>query len=197
MIIFYLAFIFPLAFARKCPPQRPDPECDNETQIFCPGNGTSRFGCPNSAFCIPKIDSDGAQDNDGNPCPMSCPTQCDLGANETMCAGPLENGCFNYSAVYCVPFNNDTKCHGTCSPSCDEETGEKLCNGGINPRDGCPMSDYCAYPTTSYSNNVNCPAVCGRRLRCNRKAGEQKCDNGKDKNGCWLGAYCAVTCASG
>merc|ERR1711963_152327 len=189
MKIFYFAFIFPLAFATKCPPQRPDPECDNDYEILCPGTGTDFFtGCPNSAFCMPKLDSDGLKDNDGNTCLNSCPIECDYQAKEKICSGPLKNGCLDYSSNYCVPFNKETNCPGTCEPYCDEAAGEILCSEG-NPReDGCPVSEYCARPFD------DCPAVCGHEISCNYEAGEQWCDAGTDENECWLGAYCAKQC---
>ena len=206
MMIFYLATVLPFAFAyedpsSRCAPPSPDPTC-NANQILCPGVTSLYNGCKSPGFCMDKLHP-WLKDNDGNPCPASCPVGvCDVRAKEKLCLSPPVNGC--YSLGYCVPFNNDTNCHGTCStPTCNEEAGEILCPGGINPSDGCPIDDQCAKPYGYYKRywpytyvHGGCPAMCPPPP-CNIDAGEQLCDNGKDENGCWLGGYCATNCASG
>ena len=193
MIVFFLALVLPLGLTQAasftCPPPGPDPKCDDETEILCPGVTAEPGHCPPPAFCLPMFDERN-NDTKGNPCPMSCPIQCDYDAKETFCLGPTVNGCYSAAEDFCVPFNTDTNCYGTCTPTCDEEAGQILCPGGKNPSDGCPLSDYCASP---YYEQLHCPVVC-YPPPCDEDAGEQFCDAGADEDGCWLGAYCAVTC---
>ena len=197
MIVFFLALVLPLgltqAASSTCPPPAPDPKCDEETEILCPAIIWKAGECPDPAECAPLFDEwDGAYDDyNGNPCPMICPVQCNVEAKEKMCPASNVNGCSYFDSSYCVPFNKDTNCYEACPPySCDEERGQILCPGGTNPRDGCPMDDYCAKPSG------DCPAVCNPPP-CNRDAGERFCYNEKDENGCYTGGYrgyCAVTC---
>ena len=199
MVLFFFALALPLdliqAASFTCPPVGPDPKCDIETEIFCPGvtwaswtymdGHTAWRACPSPGYCIPMFDV-WYNDTDGNPCPMTCPRQCNYEAKETMCPGPHNaNGCYSAANSFCVPFNTKTNCFGTSpiSETCDG----KICPGGNNPSDGCPISDYCAL---KYDD---CPAMCYPQT-CNWDAGEQFCDNGTDENDCWMGAYCAVTC---
>ena len=195
MIVFFLALIMPLgltqAASSTCPPPGPDPKCDEETEILCPPIiRKSTAPCPSPAYCISMFDGyDGSYDDyNGNPCVMNCPVQCNVEAKEKMCPVQMVNGCPYHDSSYCVPFNKETNCYETCPHEpCDEEAGQILCPGGKNPRDGCPISDYCAYPSG------DCPAVCNPPP-CNRDAGERVCYNERDENGCYTGGYCAITC---
>ena len=76
--------------------------------------------------------------------------------------------------------------------ACDEESGQALCPGGIDPANGCPLGDYCAQPGVIYGTDVYCPGRCVSH--CDEDAGEQRCSKGDDENGCWLGDYCATEC---
>ena len=190
MIVFFLALIMPLgltqAASSTCPPPGPDPKCDEETEMMCPGVTFEAGQCPQPAFCQPLFD-EWFNGTDGKPCPMSCPVQCDWDAKETVCPGPTINGCYVAAADICVPFSGRDDCDNSCTPTCDEEAGQILCPGGKNPRDGCPISDYCVKP------HGDCPAVCNPQP-CNRDAGERVCYNERDENGCYTGGYCAITC---
>ena len=190
MIVFFLALVLPLgltqAASSTCPPPGPDPKCDDETEMMCPGVTFEAKQCPQPAFCQPMFDK-WSNDTNGNPCPMSCPVQCDWDAKETVCPGPTVNGCYVAAADICVPFSGRDDCDNSCTPTCDEEAGQILCLGGKNPSDGCPLPDYCADP------DGDCPAMC-YPAPCDEDAGEQFCDGGADEDGCWLGAYCAVIC---
>ena len=189
MLVFFLALVLPLGLTQAasftCPPPGPDPKCDDETEILCPGVTAEPGHCPPPAFCLPMFD-EWNNDTNGNPCPMSCPVQCDYDAKETVCPGPTVNGCYSAAAEICVPFNGDDNCDTSCTPTCDEEAGQVLCLGGKDSN-GCPFPDYCADP------DGECPAVCYPQP-CDEDAGEKFCDAGADEDGCWLGAYCAVIC---
>ena len=194
MLVFFLVSFSTLgstqAASSTCPPPGPDPKCDEETEILCPGIIRKAGQCPSPAYCISMFDGyDGSyDDNDGNPCVNNCPIQCNVEAKEKMCDITNVNGCPYLDSSYCVPFNKDTNCYEPCPHApCDEEAGQILCPGGKNPRDGCPIDDYCAYP------DGDCPAVCNVPP-CNIDAGERICYNERDENGCYTGGYCAVTC---
>ena len=167
MLVFFLVSFLTLGLTQvasstphpssTCPPPGPDPVCDEETEILCPEITWKAGECPSPARCIDKFDGyDGSYDDyDGNKCVMNCPVQCNVEAKEKMCDITNVNGCPYLDSSYCVPFNKDTNCYEACpSDSCNLEAGEILCPGGKNPKDGCPMSDYCARP------DGDSPAVC-------------------------------------
>ena len=194
MKMFLLAFVLPLASAyygssdyppppppppTTCPENIP-PECDIETQMVCSGGKDSYTGCPFPDFCTDMFDSY-SKDNDGNPCPKSCPVMCDYANDEMWCPGGSYNGC--YSPGYCMPGGQDENgCWASCPMNCAEN--EILCPGWTDSYTGCHMGDHCVAP---YGD---CPAMCAPN--CDYMNGEQWCDNGYDENSCWMGAYCAA-----
>ena len=54
MIVFILALNLPLGLTQAasftCPPPGPDPKCNNETEILCPGVTAEPGHCPPPAF---------------------------------------------------------------------------------------------------------------------------------------------------
>jgi len=223
MKMFVLALILPLAsayatFDTICPENK-DPEC-MEGQMMCPGAIDYYTGCPWPGHCMDMFDMY-SKDNDGNPCPNMCYTDCDWANGDTWCSNPPYNGCHN-TGGYCMPKPSED-CYATCPVTCEEGEmlhpggkdsmgcampdycgpdpnycpphdpvtcmdGEVLCPGGVNTYDNCPMPDYCL------ASWGDCPAIC-YPPPCNYDAGEHWCDNGYDSNGCWMGSYCAATCA--
>ena len=186
-----------MAFAEKdkCPPVGKDPECDSETQLFCKG-GIGLDGCQETSYCMYKSYPDGVKDFDGNICQRtSCPTDCDW-EKEIMCPNPpSNNGCghLELNIGYCMPSSKDENgCPATCTVDCGSgDKGTVKCPGGIG-WDGCPQSDYCMLGYYDEKIGVICPGVCN--ANCDYDKGELWCDAGDDKDGCWLGAYCATEC---
>ena len=201
---FFLVFILPLAFSQEdpppakedCPPPGKHPmleQFDPETEIICPGFKDARTGCQGPTFSTWKWDLYDQKDLDGNLCPNFCPPNCDW-AREIRCPKPMVNGCHNQQG-YCIPESKDENgCPVRCpmENACDEESGQALCPGGIDPADGCPLGDYCAQPSTHWETGAYCPGRCSSH--CNEDAGEKWCNKGRDENGCWLGDYCATEC---
>lgn len=218
--MFALAFILPLAsgMATTCP-EYPAPEC-MDGQMMCSGGIDYYTGCPWPGSCMDMFDS-WSHDNDGNPCPMSCPVHCDYSAGEMWCPNPPMNGCWSMGG-YCMAPSTDN-CPASCPITCGE--GEIFMPGEVGP-DGCSMPGWCQpdpsycphHPVTcadgetlcpggfdTYTNCPmpdyclapygDCPATC-YPPPCNYEAGEQWCDNGYDSNGCWMGSYCAAECAA-
>merc|ERR1712029_264023 len=73
-----------------------------------------------------------SHDNDGNPCPMSCPVHCDYSAGEMWCPNPPMNGCWSMGG-YCMAPSTDN-CPASCPITCGE--GEIFMPGEVGP-DGC------------------------------------------------------------
>ena len=82
----------------------------------------------------------GWTDNDGNMCPVTCPTVCPW--EHKYCPGGLQNdGCGAPATCIHEPFGLDgNKCYVSCPPDCTED--QMVCPGGVDPN-GCPMPDTC------------------------------------------------------
>ena len=185
----------------KCPPEGPSPRCNAATELLCDA-GVDKDECKLPSFCLDVRDPDGVKDFDGNVCQRRCPETCDFLYAEgiydfVICPyPPSKNGCghLELNTGYCMPLTKDENgCPKTCKVDCgDGSDGTVKCPGGIG-WDGCPQSDYCMFSSYNEKTGGICPGVCN--VNCDYDAGELWCDAGNDKDGCWLGAYCATECA--
>ena len=126
-MMFFLAFILPLAYAQPpCPVQTPVECAATEMMCLAPASGT---GCPGAPTCFPQFDAT-AKDSNGNPCPAHCPTVC--GTNEIKCDQPKVLGCDGGKFCMAPPSPN---CPAHCPVHCEPPL--MLCPGAP-ATDGCP-----------------------------------------------------------
>ena len=186
----------------KCPPvpggSLPLPRCNAATELLCDA-GTDKDGCKLPSFCLDVRDPDGVKDFDGNICQRRCPIVCDFLypiGDFVICPSNHDlhdpRGCGHLGSGYCMIAPKDENgCQKTCEVECKWD-GSVKCPGGIG-WDGCPESDYCMFATYNEKTGGICPGFCP--VNCDYDAGELWCDKGFDKDGCYLGAYCATECA--
>ena len=96
----------------------------------------------------PKVNT-GMTDNDGNMCPVTCPTACPW--EHKSCPGGLHNnGCSMPDICIYEPFGLDgTKCYVPCPGP--PPANHTICPGGFD-MNGCPMPDTYIPTTGTYIN---------------------------------------------